>query len=308
MKKLISIMIMTILLFSCVGLTAFASPSSATISDDYQKLYMDGNAYSRFNTSMVEVDYFDANITVELNATQQETIDQVSLQVNADTTFIRADINFKDGAVLSAEFLRDDYLDTYNEISFDENGLYTIDLEYPEGNIVTTVKSNLFGSSVTLTADELEWCSYYPVWIQNNDGTLTAHKGSLITIEDAYYYVNYEDIEVESWYHFDPYEYDELPAYEISDAELITNIQEAEEEFYSDDFGFLFNDNLTKAVSTVFLVFVFAIIPFVIFVACLILAIRSKTVYKKLFRFIYLLSAAELVVFAIVASFVMMGR
>ncbi len=308
MKKLISIVIMSILLFSCIGLTAFASPLSATISDDYQKLYLDGNTYSRFNTSMVEVDYFDTNIPVELNAAQEETIDKVSLQVNADTTFIYANISFKDGAVLSAEFLRDDYLEIYNEISFNENGSYMIDFEYPEGNIVTAAKADLFGNSVTLTEDELEWCSYYPVWIQNDDGTLTAYKGSLIIIEDEYYYVNYEDIKLENWYHFDPYEYDELPAYEISNAELIADIQAAEESFYSDDFGFLFDDSLTKAVSTVFLIFVFAIIPFAIFVVFLILAIRSKTIYKKMFRFIYILSAAELVVFAIVASFVMMGR
>ena len=129
MKKLISTIIMTMLLFSCLGLTAFANPLLATISDDYQKLYLGGDTYSRFNASMMEVEYFDADIKVELNAAQQETIEDVFLQINADTTFIYADICFKDGAVLSVEFLRDDYLEIYNEISVSENRAYIIDFE-----------------------------------------------------------------------------------------------------------------------------------------------------------------------------------
>lgn len=308
MKKLISTIIMTLLLFSCLGLTVFANPSSATISDDYQKIHLDGNTYSRFNTSMMEVEYFDTDIQVELNATQQESIEKVLLKTNADNTMISADIHFKDGAVLSVEFLRDDYVEIYDDISVSENVTYIIDFEYPEGNIVKAEKTDLFGKNVVLSEDELGWCEYYPVLIKNGDETLTAYKGSLIIIEDAYYYVNYEEIEVESWYDFDPYEYDELPAYEISNAELIANIKDAEDSYYSNDFGFLLDDSLTSVVSMVFLIIVFAVIPFAIFVVFLILAICSKTVYKKMFRLVYVLSATELVVFAIVTSLVMMGR
>ena len=308
MKKLLSIVITTILLFSCWGLMAFANPSSATLSDDYQKLYIGENTYSRFRPSMVEINYFDSNIPVELNASQQETIDKVSLQANEGNIFIYVQIYFKDGAILSVEFLRDDYADKYNEISAGETDTYTIDFEYPEGNLVTADKSALFGERVTLTREKLEWCSYYPIFIQSSDKALTSYKGSLIVIEEDYYYVDYDDIEIEDRYYFDPYEYETLPAHQILDDKLIADIQEAEEAFYSDDFGFLLDDDLSKSISAVFLVIVFAIIPFAIFVVFLILAIRSKTVYKKMFRFIYILSAAELVVFAIVASFVMMGR
>ncbi|MBQ2986016.1 MAG: hypothetical protein IJE23_00885 [Tyzzerella sp.] len=308
MKKLITTIITTILLFSCLGLTAFANPASVTISDDYQKITLDGNTYSRFNASAMDVEYFDSDILVELNATQQETIDDVSLQTDADATFIYANIHFKDGAVLSVEFLRDDYLETYHEISASENGTYIIDFEYPEGNTVAVEKSDLFGNSVVLTEDELGWCDYYPVITQSNDGILTADKGSLIIIEDKYYYVNYEEIDAENWHDFNPYEYVNLPAYEISDTALIAKIQEAEDAYYSDDFGFLLDDSLTKGVSAVFLIFVFAIIPFAIFVVFLILAFRSKTVYKKMFRLIYILSAAELAVFTLITVLVLTGR
>lgn len=308
MKKLISVIITAMLLFSCLGLTVFAESSSATISDDYQKLTLDGNTYSRFNTSMMDVDYFSVDTPVSLTATQQEVIEEVILKVNEDSNFVYADIHFKDGAVLSVEFLRDDYLEIYNEISTNQSSEYIIDFQYPDGNTVTTEKSILYGSSVVLSSDELEWCDYFPVTAKSSDGKLTAHKGSLITIDENYYYVDYEEIDVDNWYDFDPYSYTELPAYEVTNADLVASIQEAEDAYYSDDFGFLLDDSFTEAVSAVFLIFVFAIIPFAIFVVFLILAIRSKTVYKKMFRLIYILSAAELAVFAIVTAFVMMSR
>lgn len=307
MKKFISVIITTMLLFSCLGLVALANPSSATLSDNYQKIQMGENTYSRFNASMVDIEYLDTNIQVDLSAAQQETIDEVSLQINADSTFIYADICFKDGAVLSVEFLRDDYLEVYDEISNSTNTTFIIDFEYPEGNIVTAEKSHFFGNRVTLSGDELSWCDYYPVMIKSDDGALTAYKGSLIIIDDKYYYVNYEEIGTETWYEFDPYEYTELSAYEISDPELIADIQEGENAYYSNDFGFLLDEGLTQAISFGFLVFVFAIIPFAIFVVFVILAIRSKTVYKKLFRFVYLLSAGELIVFAMITALFMIG-
>ena len=308
MKKLISVIITAMLLFSCLGLTVFAATSSATISDDYQKLTLDGNTYSRFNTSTMEVEYFSYDTSVKLSANQQETIKEIILQANEDVTIIYADIYFKDGAVLSVGFLRDDYLGMYNDIATGESNEYTIDFEYPEGNTILVKKAALYGDSVTLGTEELEWCDYFPVVVASSDGNLTAYKGALITIDDDCYYVDFEEAHIESWYDFNPYDYAELPAYEISDAELIASIQEGEDAYYSDDFGFLLDDSFTEAVSAVFLIFVFAIIPFAIFVVFLILAIRSKTVYKKMFRLIYILSAAELAVFAIVTTFVLMGR
>lgn len=307
MKKIISVIITFILLFSCLGLTAFANPASASISDDYQKLYIDGNSYSRFNTSMMNVEYFSYDFPVELSATQKESLDEIILQANEDATLICAKIIFKDGAVLTVEFLRDDYLELYNEITVGETATYTIDFHYPEGNTVTTKKEALYGNGILLGADKLEWCDYFPVIAESSDGRLSVYKGSLIIFEENYYYVDFKEAGIESWYEFDPYECAKLPAYEISDPELISSIQKAEDTYYSDDLGFFFDDSFTEAISLVFLIIVFAIVPFVIFVLFLILAIRSKTVYKKMFRIIYMLSAAELVVFAIVATFVNIG-
>lgn len=308
MKKIISVIIPVLLLFSCLGLTAFAENSSVTISDDYQKLYLDGNSYSRFNNSTIEVEYFSFNADVELNATQQELIDEVVLETNENITIISADIYFKDGAVLSVGFLHDDYLEIYNEISTGQITECIIDFEWPEGNTVVTEKTALLGDAVTLYGDDLKWCDYYPVIIKTSDESLTLYEGALLIINDEYYYTDFSEAAVANWYDFNPYDYSELPAHKITDTELLASIKAAEEEYYSDDLGFLYDDNLTETVSAVFLIFVFAIVPFAILVVFLVLAIRSKTVYRKMFSTICILSGAELAIFAIITAFVMMPK
>ena len=42
----------SVLLFSCLGMTAFADNSGPAISDDYQTVYLNGETYSRFNASL----------------------------------------------------------------------------------------------------------------------------------------------------------------------------------------------------------------------------------------------------------------
>ena len=304
MKKWISVLITTMLLLSCLGMTAFAKKASATISDDFQKLYLDGNSYSRFDTSMLEIEYYETlNETVTLSAVQQETVKSVILDGNEYRNIISATISYKDGATLSVEFLRDDYLNTYEAIINGENNKYIIDFEWPEGNTVTAKKTSLLGNSVTLSATQLEWCDYYKITVQSIDGYLTVQKGALIIINDQYYYVDFSEAGIENWEYFAPYDFSELSAYKISDASLCDEIKEAEDAYYADDMGFLFDDDFTETISTVFLIFAFAFIPLVIFVVFLFLAFRSKTVYRKLFTTICILSVTELTVFVTIAAF-----
>lgn len=308
MKKISSFIIITILLFSCLGFTVFANPASVTISDDYQELYLDGNTYSRFDTSSLEGEHYIDNIPVELSDAQEELLREVSIETNATFTVIYADIHFKDGAVLSVGYLRNDYVKMYNEMIAGQNSEYVIDFEYPDDNTVTVSKSILYGENIVLNSEDLGSCTFYPVVVESEDGILTVYKGSLLAVNERYYYVDFQEATVKSYYDFNPYAYNELPAYEITDTNALASIREAEGSYYSDGLGFLLDDNFTNKVSAIFLIIVFAVIPFAIFVVFLILAIRSKTEYKKMFRTIYIFSATLLVVFTIVATLVMMNR
>ena len=305
MKKFKSLIIALILLFSCFGLTAFAENSSITISDDYQNLYLNGDSYSRFNASILEIDYYmTIDNPIELSAVQQETILQIELLINEQENVISADISFTDGSILSVDFLREDCFEAYNEIVNGESKEYIIDFLWPEGNTVKAKRTALFDTPVTLYVNELEWCDFYTVTASNSDNSLTALKGSLLIMDDNYYYVDFAEVGVKNAYEFVPYDYTELSAYEITDTNLLQRIKEAEEKYYADDLGFLYDDDLTETISAVFLVFIFAIIPLAIFIVFLILAIRSKTYYRKLFRTICILAAAELAIFAIIATLI----
>lgn len=308
MKKTISIIIITILLFSCLGLPVFAE-TPATISDDYQTLSMDGRSYSRVNTSMLEVDYYETlDEQIELSQAQQETVKEIRLEANAyRRNIVSAHITFYDGATLSVSFLQNDYLEKYNQIVSGQVQEYIIDFEWPEGNTVKAKKADILGNSVTLTDSDLEWCNYFYVTAQSDDGTLAAITGALIIVDNAYYYVDFAESSIEDGYSFNPYDHPELSAHEITNADLLSNIMDAEEKYYDDDLGFLYDNDLSETISAVFMILIFAIVPFVTFILFLILSIRSKTVYKKLFRTIYILSAAELVVFTIVAAFIIMN-
>ena len=301
MKKYLICIITSILLFSCLGMTAFADETAPTISDDYQTIYLNGETYSRFNASMIEADYYSYDISPELTEAQQENITSISIATNESASLLSVDIDFKDGSTLSVNFMRDDYLKNYEELIKNQNTPYTIDFEWPEGNQVTGAKSLFTANSVILDESDLYWSDYYPVLMNIIGDDTSMHVGSLLLIDDRYYYVDYEEIGVTRWYSFIPSEYTELSAYEITDSDLVEKIIAGEEAYYEDDFGFLYDDELTSTISKVFLIIVFAVIPAIILVLFLILAIRAKTIYRKLFAAICCISGVELVIFAIVA-------
>lgn len=300
MKKLIATILFAILLFSCLGLTAFAE-TPVTISDDYQTITMDGKSYTRIDASNLDVEYYEQLYKqVELSAAQQEQIKNVHIEGNENLILLYAEITFTDGATLSIDFLQTDYLETYQNFLNGQVEDYTIDFGWPEGNTVDAKNFDLWVNDTTLKQEDLEYCDYYYVSAQSSDGKLSATTGALIVIDSSYYYVDFKEIGVNDYNDFYPQAFETLLAHKISNEKLISKLEDAETTYYADEFGFLFNDDLSETIASVFLIFIFAVIPFILLVLFLILAIRSKTIYKKLFRTIYILSGSVLAVFAIV--------
>ena len=303
MKKLLFTILSAMMLLSCLTIHVFASDVTS-ISEDFQELSIEGESYTRVDGSMLEVEYYETiESEVVLSKEQQETIKNIYLETNIYENLIYAEITNLDGSVLSMEFLRNDYLNDYREIT--ENCQeFIIDFEWPEDNTVTAKRDALWGSETILTDYELEFCDYFYAVTQNDDETLTAIQGSLITVDGTYYYVDFSEASVYRRFSFSPYEYSELEAYEITDASLIAKLEDAESA-YAGDIEYLYDDDASDTISAVFLIVVFALIPLIIFVLFLVSAIRSKTHYKKLFRTIYLLSGAELIIFTIITILIM---
>lgn len=336
MKKILSLVFAFMLIFSCFAVTAFAedieiaSNPVITFSEDYQKLYENGDPYSRIDASMLDAsmldlgfysnnyyfededilqekdNYIDRSGYVRLSDSQREAVKNVDIQQNRHGNIYFVELSFNDGSALTVTFLRDTYLEEYYTIisSDDKAAEYKVDFVYPRGNVVKTEKSLLFGETVKLS--EIDFETYYYgvqyVYAQNSDGSLVVLKGELISIGDKYFYVDYAESNLDEsvYYYVNNEDFTKCIFHEITDEQLISDFKKAEQDYYDDDFGFLYDDEATDAVSAVFLILVFGIVPAVIFIILLIKAIRSKGVYKKLYGAVAAVSAAELTVFTII--------
>jgi hypothetical protein len=281
-------------------MTAFADNSAPTLSEDYQTIYMNGNTYQRFNASMIDTNYFFQGMTVELSATQQESIDNVNILANESCSLLEVEMAFKDGSLLTAYFMKEDAIDTYNKMVSAPDALYTVDFKYPNNNQVPGIKELYTANPVVLDELEINRSDSYDVYI-NIQEDMRLLVGALLITDDHYYYVDFKEIGVTGLYNFNPYEFSALSAYEITDTSLLEAIKTGETAYYNDDLGFFYDDNFTEAVAQLFLIIVFAVLPAIALILFLILAIRAKGIYRKLFAIICGCSGVELILFTIIA-------
>ncbi len=290
----------TVMILSPV-FTASAWGGRITLSEDLKTLNILGTTFTRFNSSALQVEFTESeHISVTLSDTQKETIENVELKYNIHTTIYRATIYYKDGTKMTATYLKDTHIEDFNKIVSGEMEEYIVDFGYPEDNTVTAKKADLFGEKLTLGAEDLEFCDCYEVIAQNENGSLSAIKGFLIVVDEKFYFADCDENNIKNRETFMANFLESLNVRAITNEELIENLEAANDEYYGSDFGFLLDDDLSKNVSIVLFVLVFGILPLAAFIIFLIAAIRSKTVYKKFFTSICVLSAAELIIFIII--------
>ncbi len=323
MKKIMSVLLIAVLSFS-LGLTSLATDNVVTFSEDFLKLYCNGYVYSRVDASKIEYDYDNVVAEFEeytdadgvviyndkmqyndfehmLSDTQSEIVESVELSSNSQGTIIDAIIYYYDGASLSVTYLRDDYIEEYKKVTQGKCENYLIDFYYPEGN-----KIYLDGEVLTEgPKTQIPHDTSFTVYATASDDSFRASVGEIISHQGQYYFVNFAEIGVETIFDFyENYESDKLPVYEITDENAITMLTEGEEKFYDDDYGFLYDDELSAGISKVFFTIVFGGIPAVATVVSLIFAIKSKKLYKKLCFATSALAACSLGIFIAIVSII----
>jgi len=296
-KRIISLIFALILGFSCFGLTVFAENEDVYFSNGYATLYYNGVEYSRFDASFVEFDY--ASESYGIKVPNNPEVAAVDLDFNAQKNIISANIQFHDNSNYMGFYIENSYLDKCDTSNIDYDNL-TIDFGYPAGNKIATTKHELSGWRTSLEYSKNMFYTTYEVMSYNADQSFRFNVGALIVVNDSeYYYADYKDLRLKSPY-ISLEDYDALSVAKITDEELCGKIEAAVAK-YNDDITF-FNDNITEDFGFASLIFVFCVIPFAAFVLCLALSIRAKqAAYKKIFTTIYIISTAELVVFAILA-------
>lgn len=316
MKKFISVLIAVLLLSSCFVVPAFAQavdewgfPVDPVIefSNDYTKIYYDGYTFKRVDADVLDIYFLGLYWDVVLTDAQQSSIKNVEVEINSEDTVIFATINFKDGMTMSSAYLREDYIDDYNRIASTECEEYTIDFTYPEDNTVIAKKSDLFGETVVFNKSKLGLCDAYEVKATVEEAGLTVIKGFLLIYDEEYYYVDCYETGLPADTYFDYHEFSELSVHRITNPELFADINFAEEEYYDDDYGYLYDDSFTETISAVLIIFVFAIVPLAILVIFLVKAIKGKGVYKKMYFTVSALCVAEIIVFIVIAIIVASG-
>ncbi len=329
MKKILSLIIAIVLIFSCFAITVFAEDvdifsakePKATFSEDYKKLYVDGEPFSRIDSSMLisDIDYmllvddvynqeYDTgnDIYVELTEAQKEEVNLIEFECNGQRNIYRVSITYKDGSQFISTFLKDKYLEEYNQLLNGEASEYEIEFLFPEGNIVKAEKNQLFGEAVTLKRKELEdFNDLFDVTVRNADGSIVLGVGLMIRIGDDYYYADYEELGIKMHIGWDGMSgIAGKTIYHITDEALLIDIKAAQESYFEDDFGILYDEDATDGISKVFFTVIFLVIPLALLVIFLIKAIRGKGIYRKMYITIAVLCAVIIVVFTILASFI----
>ncbi len=306
MKKYLitfSMMLVLILSFGSSALAMSKAEAQYQLSEDLQTLYYGNTAYYPVDTSELVLYWQELDQTVALSDTQRQTIKDVTLYADGQGVVIEATIQYTSGTRMITTYLRSDCFSDYQDVMSDE-GYYEVDFGWPSNNIVTYDKSGYFGEKEKISGYILEWGDVYFVYKTNT--SLSRGIGGLIVNDDEYYYLDFKENQTDSEHFY--YEEKDLFGYRITDPELISRLDVAKAAYYSEDVGFLYDDNLSQSVSAVLLCVVFGLIPLGILITCLILMLRTKKTYKKIFATICILSVAELAVFTIVATIIAMSQ
>ena len=307
MKKITALIITVLLLATCLAFPVLANGDDiilkpnvkVSFSDDYKTLYYGNVEYVVFdNTHSAQEVYNEMNNRLSLNEKQSQEISRIGLCSCDEGIFIDATIKYNDGITMELNYIREDYLDVYKSLLTSMVANCEIDFVYPANNVVNTNRINLKGEKVSF--EDRYYDASYEVTAISDDGKVSAAIGVLMISDDNYCYIDYLEIG-SSYYEFDMDDYNSVQAYLITDPDTIAAIEQAQENYYSDGLGFFDDDTFTKSVADIFLVTVFAVIPFALFVLFLILACRAKKLYKKLYFTISIFSIAEVIIFAIIA-------
>lgn len=298
-KKILSLIIAVLLLIPCFAFSASADTyCDISLGQDYQYLVRNGVRYTRFDSSMTEwesANSFDG-VTYDI-----EDVKYVDYDLSVNDVIITATIYLNDGSSISASYINENYSAEHSTLSKYAYE-YTVDFYYPDDNQVKVASNKIFGEKTTLTGLSTLIYDSFDVNAYCVDGSFYVQKGTLLLINDEYYYIDYYELGVKDPYAFYHENQSSLPAYKITDTEFLAELDASYSEYNSDFVGLLGSD-FTEGIAIVLLSLAFAVLPLAALIVFLILSIRAKApAYKKLFRTIWIISASEIILFAVTVT------
>ncbi len=282
-----------------MDLTGFESNVSFTYDEYYSEIYEYDPELGQDVLVSVENEYYNeenpAFANYKLSEAQKKTVS--TIDIYGDEIIALVDVHFKDGGKYSLTLLREDYVDDYNSLKSNESNQYKIEYSWPEDNYVNATKNQLL-TGKTKEIDPLEYLyDYEYVYINSEDGMLTYTPGLLWILDDTYYYVSYEENKITN--EDDLFMMDKVILHEITDETVVEALKVAEDKYYADDYGYLYDDDLAHEISYVVLVTIFGVIPGFICLITFVFAFIKKKTYRKLLFATSAFLLLEIIVFAI---------
>ena len=328
MKKIISLFIAVLLLFSCLAVSVSAGESffdakevhyegfeedyttvidkkeKITFSANYKTLYVGKDKYVSFsNENIYDNVYADLENKISLTKKQKAETKEIFLYANESGILIDAEIEFTDGSSLFVHFIKEKYLSECKNILENIPATCTIELYYPENNTVTVTSNNLWGEKKVFYDAESSIKDYFFVLSQTKDKKLTISTGYLLLINDDFYYFNFLENNT-NYLYCDVYGLDKITVHKIEDPETLQALEKAKTLYYEEDLGYLLDGDFTQTVADVFLIVIFAVLPLAALVVFIILSIKSRGIYRKINILTSVLLTGELIIFTVITLLV----
>ncbi|MBE6576264.1 MAG: hypothetical protein E7654_08345 [Ruminococcaceae bacterium] len=267
----------------------------------YTHLYYDDAVYSRADISRLSL-IKESRKGADVGFEEYNGVEGISLWATRNNTVFWIDVSFTDGSNITATFLRDSARTAYERLLRGEPDKAVVDFNYPIGNEVNIKPAVLRGESVSLEEmPAASNCFYIRGTV--GDGDLQMKMGFVAYLDGEFYYVSFDEVGDDNLYDI-LWGENPLPAYRITDAETCAALLDAWDAYLGDEMGFVYDDSLTGLMGTFTLIVFFCAIPLALFVVFLVLAIRSRGVYRKIHTAICTCSGVTLAIFCIVAIWV----
>lgn len=309
MKRFILLLLSLVLILSVsVPVLAAADPAeteadlttSVYLSEDLMTATRQDMTYVRFNAdhlisqTLTSWGTGTGNDSLVFSETQKQTIKSGDIDVYSGEVAIRVTLEYYDGVTMTVNYIREDLYEQYQQLLTTDQ--VTVDFRNPDNNKVDITLDKETMQKEILFQEDIYYVNSYDIIVETEE--MSVSRGQLLVLDDSYYYFDEEE---NGTYLYGAERY---TAWLITDEATCAKFDAALEEYHS-GLGVLEDDDFSEAVSKVFLIAMFVVLPAIVLILFLVLAIIAKTpVYKKLFWNLCAWSGVLLIFVGILAAVV----
>ncbi len=316
-KKILSILLISMLLCSLLCLPAFAEDGQFSdklkISEDYQNVIYQGKLFTKVDSDTAETGDYNTLSDSEIELTPTQTQEIKSISAYYYNLSIELDIVYNKGGSGYYYYVASEAYDEYIDIANGKGHSYFIESN-SSYDVLEIKHSQLLGKMYTIEGYKLNYyprygqysldSSYVSVYTTSKSGSFSKVCGYIFkdTSDNRYTYVELSQFEKDD---LDFENYPSVTVYEITDPVLISELDLL---ITVQNNNIENNENISEIMSNTFLTIcavllslLFGVLPLIGLILCLIRAFKSTKPYKKMLFIATALIAVELLIFITIA-------